>query len=256
MESTLVDFLYRTKIIKENYAKTQVKSNREEILQSSLFNIYFVIQPIINRQWRSKMKPFIEAAKYFPSQISLSNYTYAALFCIVERNDEQYPILIEYGGYDERREGDYEGQVHYFEGNDGLRFVKLTRNDILKVTNQSNQLIPCNLQYKMEVRELLFDTQFCGNLRYWDKNHFSLSNQNCQLFVQKAVKITGCTRQLDYQKDIGYSRMFIPIRILNALVHNEKMFVENGEKRSFEDHKKLIFGEYYIPYNFYRSDQI
>ena len=108
----------------------------------------------------------------------------------------------------------------------------------------------------MEVRELLFDTQFCGHMRSLDKNHFSLAKQNCQLFVQKAVKIIGCTRQLDFQKDISYSRIFIPSKILSALVNNEKIFVEKGEKRSFENHKKLLFGENYIPYNFYRSDPL
>lgn len=167
----------------KNYAKNPVLSNKYEILESTIKNICIVIMPI------------------FTKKIIDPNCAHACFVANIEGPKGIYNILVENGQYDEKREGDYHGQVHYFyEVEQGLRFAKLTTKDMEKISIENNKLIPCTISNYMTVEHLLFDSQFCGTFHRWDYYDFNLIEQNCQLFVRKVVHILGARRMLDDQK--------------------------------------------------------
>lgn len=154
-----------------------------------------------------------------PARTSICNLNHVSI--IVETYDDAL-VLIEYGAYDFYREGDYRGKVHYYEGNDGLRFIQMTSTDIENVLeNEFNYLVKCNVSHHMKIKDLLHSTKWQGSYHDWDKDNYNLVAQNCQLFVRKAIQVLGATRESELQKNRVFMKCVIPFRVLNALEDNE-----------------------------------
>lgn len=198
---------------KANYAKNPELSNKNALLESNIIDICIAIMPIFG-------------------EIKNPNYAHACFVAKIEGSEGISNILIENGQYDEKREGDYKGQVHYFyEVEQGLRFVKLTTKDFKKISKKKNKLIPCSIENNMTVEQLLFDSQFCGTFHRWDYYNFNLIEQNCQLFVRKVVHILNAKRINDEQKKTKYTKKYIPIKISTALEDNENYRTPNIRKK-------------------------
>ena len=221
MASASTDSLFRLGIAKPNYSKgPKIYSNKDDILNSTIKQIYVVIK----KNERNKIpKSLIKSAKKFPARFSMSNYNHALIIARAEYNNKISIILIEYGGYDYKLEGDYESMIHYYYENEyGLRFIKLSDNELASINNGKHQIIRCDIRNEMTIEKLLFDSQFVGKFHKWNYKNYFLTDQNCQLFVRKVVDVLGATRKFDHQKTRDYSRMYIPHRILKGFVDNEK----------------------------------
>lgn len=209
--------LFKLGILPPNYAKSPVYSSKEEILNSKIYKIYvFVSAP----EKFPKLRHFASCAQWLlPARTSFCNLNHVS---IIAETYEDTHVLIEYGAYDLYREGDYRGKVHYYEGNDGLRFVQMTPTDIEHVLeNEFNHLVKCSVSNQMKIEDLLQSTKWQGSYHEWDKDNYNLVAQNCQLFVRKAIQVLGATRESESQKNRVAMKCFIPYRVLNALEDNE-----------------------------------
>lgn len=213
------NFLFEVGLKEPNYAISPVYSNKTELLNSIIHKIIvFVSAP--EKELGAKIQRFTSCSMWLlPARISPCNFNHVSI--IVETTDGEY-ILIEYGVYNKYREGEYHGKVHYFEGNDGLRFTQMTQKDIDKANeNQFNFFVFCNVKNHMTINEMLYKTKFQGSYHQWDGNNYNLFTQNCQLFVRKVIQVLGATRANEKQKSRTVMKCCLPFRVLNALEDNE-----------------------------------
>lgn len=141
----------------------------------------------------------------------LYQFFHAGLFIYGNDDNPKDGVFLEYGAYDEKREGDYESQVHYFRSDNGLRFTKLNINNI------PGYKYECDVQNKMTIKELIT----CLEFRHFTKQKYNLVDQNCQYFVRKSIKILGSRRIHEHDRIRRFSKAEIPNRILDALEENE-----------------------------------
>lgn len=123
--------------------------------------------------------------------ITLAASAMARHAAIVVQTNTKLNVLIEYGAYDERREGDYQGRVHYFSGHDGLRFVQLTDSELAQIEgNSKNVYFKCHCTNIFTIYELLFRTMIRNNVQNWDRRNYDIFSHNCQMFVTKVIEVT------------------------------------------------------------------
>lgn len=211
------DLLFELGIKPAKYAISPLYSNKEELLNSIINKIFVFVSAPDNG---AKLQRIASCAQWMlPTRTSFCNFNHTSI--IVETYDNAL-ILIEYGAYNQYREGDYHGKVHYFDGSDGLRFIQMTPEDIDNVlNNEFNYLVSCNVQQHMKTKKLLESTKWQGSYHQWDKDNYNLVAQNCQLFVRKAIQVLGATRESEKQKNRVVMKCVIPFRVLNALEDNE-----------------------------------
>ena len=159
---------------------------------------------------------------------------------LINNNHPDVGILVEYGIYDKKREGDYRTEVHYYRGNNGLRFTEMTRKQIENMYSDA-VFMPCYVKNRMTLYTLIQRTEYqseSGHYHDWSKYKYNLFGQNCQAFVQEAIKVLGATRCRNIQKVRTVSKMMAPARIINALEENE-----NGLENKIE--RIPIFGQFF-----------
>ena len=236
---SVVDSAYNIGIKKPRYAKLPIHSEKEELLNRRIDSAIILISQFVPEGAQIAMKPMKLFSWIFPAKICPSNLTHAAMILMNDDNPD-VGILIEYGAYDRRREGDYRTEVHYYQGNGGLRFTEMTIQQFEDLFTDEDVLIPCYIENRMTLSTLIKRTQHSrkGHYHDWSKYEYNIVGQNCQLFVRKAIQVLGATRCRDIQKVRTVSKMIIPERIIGALEENEDNF-ENIIERI------PIFGQFF-----------
>ncbi|KAH0795688.1 hypothetical protein GPJ56_000567 [Histomonas meleagridis] len=197
------------------YAYRPRKSNRNKLLNTPITKIFIVIEPFGNGVVQIATAGITQ---FLPAAVSTASVAHASIWVPKENSfGSRKGICIEYGGYDERREGDYEDQVHYYSGTDGLRFMRMTADQLstLKTKGYDGLKIPCEIMNPMTVGELLRQTS-CYE---WKKGNYDMIFHNCQTFVSKCVQVLGAYRTQIQARTL--SKVFIPFKILNCLEKNE-----------------------------------
>lgn len=198
---------YGIGLVKARYAKKPIQTDREKLLRSRIVGCYLVTQELITNK--------NEGLNGYKKLILKGNITHAA---IIAETPDNLHILIEFGIYDEHREGDYKTKVHYYKGKDGLRFVLINKEDIIELSNNmNNSVLHCSVKNEMTVDELL-ETNENGGFSKWDGDHYNLLIHNCQCFVRNAVTILGLQRD----DPNSLASRIIPGIILKALERNER----------------------------------
>ena len=229
--STSIDIGYDLGILKPRYADNPIRSNREELLNWIVDEIVIVLSPL-SKFSNLATKPVKCVSWILPSKISAAVFQHASIV-VLNRNNPNDGILVEYGGYDYRREGDYFTEVHYFKGVNGLRFTKMPIGSIYRFFGDGCAFIPCHVNKYMTLYDLCERTMtqsHAGNFHNWSKENYNLLGQNCQLWARKAIQVLEAQRISELQQVRTVSKTIIPDRILDALEENEKNPLNTVEK--------------------------
>lgn len=171
-----------------------IESDRNLILNSTIENLNILITPLnslINETIDYLQQSFFNDLRIGSFLITLAASAMARHAAIVVQTNTKLNVLIEYGAYDERREGDYQGRVHYFSGHDGLRFVQLTDGELAQIGgNPKNVYFKCHCTNIFTIHELLTRTIFQNNVQNWDRRNYDIISHNCQMFVTKVIEVT------------------------------------------------------------------
>lgn len=211
----ILDNSYKMQIKKPNYNENPIPSNRMMILNSKIEKLYILCTPL-----HIFLNLIASMVTY-----KLANELYHAAVIVI--TDDDSCIKIEYGAYDDRRGGDYMAKVHYYNGRNGLRFMKLSDIDISTMLQTfGNILFECDFKKKMSIGELLKATNFSSNvIDCWNRENYDLFSHNCQLFVERVVDVMNATRKKGLINFKGYSISYnvsnIPHDIMEALKRNE-----------------------------------
>lgn len=213
------DFLYSIGIKKENYNSSPEKSDKEELLNSTIIGMLVLIVPL-GKKSGPLFKFWSSLSWVAPARVAGGNFTHASIIVVTE---DLSLIRIEYGAYDDKRSGEFKGQVHYLTGDDGLRFVKISKNELQSYyDNDDDVVITCDIENYMTLKDMLNRTKTQGSYHYWDKEDYNILSENCQLFVRKAIQVLGATRKHEIQRNRTIMKMRVPFRVLNAFEDNEK----------------------------------
>lgn len=242
-----VDIFYNLGILTPNLGCPMYFSNKWDLLDSNVENMFIVIIPLHDIVHKArKYTRFYDFIA--PQSVSTSNLTHASIIVL---NDLNNYVLIEYGAYDQNREGDYESNVHYYEGKNGLRFVQLMKTDFEKILKAEQvYTVECSVKNKIQIVELLEGTKNIGfDSHNWTKTNYNLLGQNCQCFVSKAILVLKATRKNEKDRNHTESKSHLPSRILNVLEINEgkadkkldlKSIKEEAYKK-YDEIKKTLF---------------
>ena len=212
--SSVIDLLYDAGIFKERYAIHPIPSVREDLLNVQIRRAFIVLVPF-NKITEKIQTVDLFVGVHLPCVLSAASLVHAALFVPTNGCDSE-GVLIEYGAYDRRRDGDYEGQVHFFEGRDGLRFVKINMLEIRRKFNVLYfQLIACNVKFPMPIGNLLNAVRY----KIWNQDSYNPFGKNCQKFVCESVKVLGLYRP--GLRNHTSDKLDIPFVILKELENNE-----------------------------------
>lgn len=198
---------------KVTLAKQPIPSNRDEILKIKIKEMYMVLEAIVFRgAGRAAAKA---VSLLLPSVLSPAGATHASLYIPTSSTQG---IILEYGAYDYKREGEFMGQVHYFQGDGGLRFAKVSSDELTARLNKSkfNTAIECSIRNEMTIGELLSHFAY----ENWSRETYQLAGQNCQRFVLRSIEILEAERKSRDPHII--SKTEIPFAILKTLETNEK----------------------------------
>lgn len=220
---SFIDFSFVKGKKQSNYANSPKTTSREELLGSKIVDIT-VLFTLLGKEEVKKSTRFRVASTLVP----IIDFVQHAK--IIAHTENDLLILIEYGGYDERREGDYQSQVHYFNYKDGLRFVEISKMDSNHIELLSNSYYYCDVGNKMTLNEMIERTKYQNGYHLWDKESYNLASENCQLFVACAVKVLNATRKNSIDRIRFCAKREIPFRVLKALEKNEKEFSRIVEK--------------------------
>ena len=193
----------------------QIHSNRDEILNTVITNFFVNIEPMGPKVFQVGRCIFNITTQVLPAKISPAGASHASLY--VPMSDKE-GVWIEYGAYDDKRSGDFKGQVHYFQGTNGLRFAKMTRKEYFEKMDKAgilSKMIECRARHQMTIKHL-FESISSNN---WSKHKYSLGTHNCQRFVVYSLQILGA-----YRTKIGIhcqDKVTIPFGILECLEKNE-----------------------------------
>ena len=201
-----VDFLQDHNMAKVTYANNPTSTNKDALLDTNINKVSVVIQQLgdendmenITRATISSFVPII------------TTFSHAGLF-VYGNNSNPNGVFVEYGAYDIRRSGDYNTQIHYFRSDNGLRF------SYMNIYSIPGFKFDCDVQNKMTIRDLCT----CLEYHHWTKQKYNVVDQNCQLFVRKAIKLLGSRRINKSDRIRTFSKGMIPKRILDALEENE-----------------------------------
>ena len=111
-------------MMKSKFANSPRKIDRQKLLYTLILNAVIVIKPFGGKTHDNLRTAAAGVTMFLPAATTLAGLSHASLWVPFSEN-QQEGILLEYGRYDEQREGDYKDQVHYLEGSSGLRFLKM-----------------------------------------------------------------------------------------------------------------------------------
>ena len=201
-----VDFLQDHGIAAVTYANNPPATNKDALLDTTIYKVSVVVQQLKKGQDVANTTRAV-VSTFLPFITTLSH---AGLF-VYGNNSNPNGVFIEYGAYDIRRSGDYNTQIHYFRSDNGLRFSYLNINSI------PGFKFDCDVQNIMTIRDLCT----CLEYHHWTKRKYNVADQNCQLFVRKAIKLLGSRRINKSDRIRTFSKGMIPERILDVLEENE-----------------------------------
>lgn len=230
--------------LKPNRAHNAIPSNRDEILNTMIHSININIEPLGKKSFQKFRLIFAGFTMMLPAAVSPAGLSHASLFV---PTSEEEGIWIEYGAYDDKRSGEFKGQVHYHQGDNGLRFVKMSSQEYYeRYTNGGimYEVVKCKIRNEMTIRDLL--QRISENS--WSKYEYSLVAQNCQRFVQYAVQILGASREEFHAR--AEEKVSIPFGILDCLQKNEL----NSSDDNFRMLEKIPFFGYFADIGYMAAD--
>ena len=200
------------------YGNPNLKNDRQECLRLQINKVDIILEPLGPKEAHILSLPFKVISGKLP--IFAPCVAYHASIFVYNSSKPAFGVMFEFGIYDERREGDYSSRVHYHKGNNGLRFVKMTYDELKKFKDTFfTSFIHCDVDNEMTVESFLDKVDYFYS---WDSSDYHLILHNCQKFVAEAVKVLGAYRKPQDRhssKDLN----FIPIQILIQLETNEKV---------------------------------
>ncbi|KAK8860916.1 hypothetical protein M9Y10_012608 [Tritrichomonas musculus] len=214
-----VDSLYNYGSLTPRYQKIKpIKSDRSQLLSAKISDIVVFVQRLDDKEFEFNAKNIITG--FLPARINPTNATHAG---IIANTTNGMHVLIEYGAYDYHREGDYDFQVHYYKGRDGLRFVKLTDSFYEFIHDESYRYLvfDCTVRNKMAINTMIDKTKWVGKYHSWDKDSYNPVGENCQLFVRKCIQVLDAVRTDEEDRNRTLSKTCFPFRIIDALEKNE-----------------------------------
>lgn len=217
MSANIYDFAYQKRLfgLRPNVATNPIPSNRDEILRININSIYINIDPLGNKIVQ-KCRTALSAVTFIlPAAVSPAIFSHASIYVPVSENEG---VWIEYGAYDDKRSGEFQGQVHYFQGRNGLRFAKMSIEEFNRRKSSGGTLyetIKCKVRNQMTIGNLFQAI----SMNDWSKYKYSLITQNCQRFVIYSIHILGAYREEFSPR--GPNKITIPVGILNSLERNE-----------------------------------
>lgn len=263
---------YKKTANKENENKDnpifQEKNNRRFHLE--LKHIKFLVigfEPLCSKVIHKFTNSISTFRGILPTSIGSKKFVHACAFLSTEEIDflkdkanyEFYRgILVEFGKYDEDREGDYDTEVYYI-GKDGARFVRYHYLKFLQRIEKNNQFLgkPLNkypfilckiynhhnlltlfsqifFSINKDIKscpylwmvDLLKDVNEDKYKQQWEKHNYNLLNFNCQTLVTKIVEsLCAVPYRID---NIDDCKMHIPIPIYEALKQNMNLIKERN----------------------------
>lgn len=236
--SDLYDSAYASGLfgLTPNRAVNPIPSSREEILNTMITSVNINIEPLGPNFFKKCRNFFGGITVALPAVISPAGLSHASIYVPISENEG---VWIEYGAYDDKRSGEFKGQVHYFQGNSGLRFAKMTAQEYQTRSSSAGEMqetVECYVRNQMTIRNLLQAV----SLNDWSKHKYSLVAQNCQRFVVYALQVLGAYRKTFCIR--GVAKVTIPFGILDCLEKNE-LNSTNENIRIFE--KIPFFGTFF-----------
>ena len=178
-----------------------------------IYRANIFLEPLANKMDIPRLLYSMAIGTHLPMHVSPAGLTHAGLYIPINSWEG---ILLEYGAYDDRRSGDYKNQIHYLEGRDGLRFLRISLKDLQqKKSSVFYKIMECKVKHPMTIGNLL------NSIRYqrWNQDSYNPVGKNCQRFVRETIKVLGLYRP--GLRNHTYDKMDIPFGILNALEKNE-----------------------------------
>ena len=154
--ANIYDFAYQKRLfgLRPNVATNPIPSNRDEILRININSIYINIDPLGNKIVQ-KCRTALSAVTFIlPAAVSPAIFSHASIYVPVSENEG---VWIEYGAYDDKRSGEFQGQVHYFQGRNGLRFAKMSIEEFNRRKSSGGTLyetIKCKVRNQMTIGNL------------------------------------------------------------------------------------------------------
>lgn len=227
----IYDGAYQVGILTPNRSRNAIASNREEILNTLIRSVNINIEPLGPELFQKCRNFFGGVTVALPAAISPAGLSHASIYVPISETEG---VWIEYGAYDDKRSGEFEGQVHYFQGENGLRFAKMTTQEYQRRSSSGGimqETVECYVRNQMAIRNLLQTI----SSNDWSKHKYSLIAQNCQRFVIYAIQVLGAYRKTFCLR--GTSKVTIPFGILDCLEKNEL----DSETENFRMVEKIPF---------------
>ena len=214
----VVTYAYENGYLDPNINQDPIPSNRDEILNTMITSVIINIEPL-GEKYLKYIRGLLRGISkiLLPSKFSIAGLSHASIYIPIQDNQDE-GVWIEYGAYDNNRSGDFKGQVHYLNGQSGLRFAKMTKkeyDDRALNAGVNFAYINCHVRHQMTIGKLL---QIVSENNKWTKGKYVAILQNCQRFVDYSITVLGAYRTgfSFYSED----KATIPFGILETLNKN------------------------------------
>ena len=214
-----------------NRAVNPIPSNKEELLNIMIAEVNINIEPLGPQIFHKCRNLLAGVTAALPAAVSPAKLSHASIYIPITENEG---VWIEYGAYDDKRSGEFKGQVHYYQGENGLRFAKMTTEEYkhrISTGKEMQVMIECYVRNQMTIGELLQKI----SLNDWSKDKYSLIAQNCQRFAIYTLQLLGAYRKAFVLH--GFAKVTVPVGILDCLEKNEL----NSDVDNFRNVEKIPF---------------
>lgn len=203
-------------------------AERQRLLNTRIHKISLIMQPS-NKFMEGYEVAAAGVSMFLPACMTCANRNHAGMFVFGE-NDSYDGVYIEFGPYNYRNEKDFDNKyVHYFQGNDGLRFVSANYSEIRGIKYD------CEVEYEMTIGVLLKGLAYHGwTKKDYDEEIYEPSLQMCihkdsKDFIIKVIRTLGAKRIHKSDRIRSFAKAFIPCDLIDELENNEKCI--NFEER-------------------------
>ena len=252
----------------KNMPEKKIGKKEWELKIQKIDHLYIGFIPLISKTMHKFTNSIVGFRKIFPTFLFAKRWVHACiLLATKEINNENYEgILIEYGAYVKDCD-DYEREVFFINGENGLRYTEMTVEEFIRRMIQLNSgtgnvpFIKCNVNSVNTFFHLIERTIFGKNYttnpnlfsrlhRFKDKNleekyinsyngkNYDLIQYNCQCFVTKIIEASYATIDPYVVETITNDRIdYIKLKIDYK---NLKYYVPPNIVEALENNQKLI----------------
>ena len=196
---------------------------RFELYYQKIDHLYIGFTPLISKTMHKFTNAIVGFRKLFPTFIFAKRWVHSSIFLATKKlgNDNYDGILIEYGAYVKDCD-DYEHEVFFINGKNGLRYTEMTLNEFKTIMIRLNEgsgnipFLKCNVNsinffYNL-LERAIFGKEYATNpnlfsiinrigddhsnelyLNSYNGKNYDLIDYNCQCFVSKIIEASYAT---------------------------------------------------------------